>query len=90
MSASPYGYLSYTKDNKTTLQYQQIREGKTVINGEKITGLIGDYQEQIKELMEQMVLLEYKEAFYQNIMKNNLKDSWNPINNIQIEERIAI
>lgn len=50
MSASPYGYLSYTKDNKTTLQYQQIREGKTVINGEKITGLIGDYQEQIKNI----------------------------------------
>ena len=47
-------------------------------------------REQIKELMEQMVLLEYKEAFYKNIMKNDLKDSWNPINNIQIEERIAI
>lgn len=47
-------------------------------------------REQIKELMDQMVLLEYKEAFYQNIMKHNLKDSWNPINNIQIEERIAI
>ncbi len=50
MSASPYGYLSYTKGNQTTLQYQQIREGKTVINGEKITGLIGDYQEQIKNI----------------------------------------
>ena len=50
MSASPYGYLSYTKDNQTTLQYQQIREGKTTINGEKITGLIGDYQEQIKNI----------------------------------------
>ena len=47
-------------------------------------------REQIRDLMDQMVLLEYKEAFYQNIMKNNLKDSWNPINNIQIEERIAI
>ena len=42
-------------------------------------------RKQIKELMEQMILLEYKEAFYQNIMKNNLKDSWNPINNIEIE-----
>ena len=50
MSASPYGYLSYTKGDQTTLQYQQIREGKTTINGEKITGLIGDYQEQIKNI----------------------------------------
>ena len=50
MSASPYGYLSYTNGSQTTLQYQQIREGKTVINGEKITGLIGDYQEQIKNI----------------------------------------
>ena len=50
MSASPYGYLSYTNGGQTTLQYQQIREGKTTINGEKITGLIGDYQEQIKNI----------------------------------------
>lgn len=47
-------------------------------------------KKQIKELMDQMVLLEYKEAFYKNIIKNNLKDSWNPINNIQIEGRIVI
>lgn len=50
MSASPYGYLSYTKDKKTTLQYQQIREGNVTINGEKITGLVGDYKEQLKDI----------------------------------------
>ena len=47
-------------------------------------------KEHIKELTEQISLLEYKEAFYKNIMGNNLKDSWNPINNITIEEKINL
>ncbi len=47
-------------------------------------------KEHIKELTEQISLLEYKEAFYKNIMENNLKDSWNPINNITIEEKINL
>lgn len=38
-------------------------------------------EQHIKELQEQLSLLEYKESFYQDIIKNNLKDSWNPINN---------
>ena len=37
----------------------------------------------VKELMEQIYMLEYKESFYQNIMKNNLKDHWNPMNKIK-------
>lgn len=37
-------------------------------------------QEKIKELTEQLSLLEYKENFYVNIIKYNLQDSWNPMN----------
>lgn len=25
-------------------------------------------------------MLEYKENFYQNLIENNLEDSWNPMN----------
>ena len=39
-------------------------------------------QNKIKELNEQMEKLEYKENFYQNLMENNLKDNWNPMNKI--------
>ena len=35
---------------------------------------------QIKTLSEQLALLEYKEKFYENLIKNNLEDTWNPIN----------
>ena len=34
----------------------------------------------IKELTEQLSLLEYKENFYDNIIKYNLQDIWNPMN----------
>ncbi len=36
-------------------------------------------EQKIKNLQEQLKLLEYKEHFYKNIITNNLKDSWNPI-----------
>lgn len=36
---------------------------------------------QMEELHKQMAVLDYKEAFYQNLIKNNLKDTWNPMNN---------
>lgn len=39
-------------------------------------------ENQMKELTKQLELLNYKESFYQNLIKNNLKDSWNPMNNI--------
>lgn len=35
---------------------------------------------QLNELQNQLTLLNHKEAFYQNLIDNNLKDSWNPIN----------
>ena len=37
------------------------------------------------ELQQQMDLLNYKEKYYQNLIKNNLKDGWNPMNNDQVE-----
>lgn len=39
-------------------------------------------QKQIKNLKEQLSLLEYKEKFYKNLMDNNIKDSWNPMNKL--------
>ena len=47
-------------------------------------------QQQIKELMEQLILLEYKEKFYQNIINNNLEDTWNPMNKLSVEEKVVI
>lgn len=37
-------------------------------------------QQQLEELQKQLDLLDFKENFYQNLIKNNLKDSWNPMN----------
>lgn len=42
-------------------------------------------EQQMLELQQQMDLLNYKEKYYQNLIKNNLKDGWNPMNNHQIE-----
>lgn len=38
-------------------------------------------KQQMIELQKQLELLDFKENFYQNLIKNNLKDSWNPMNN---------
>ena len=46
-------------------------------------------QKQMEELQKQMELLDFKEAFYQNLIKNNLKDTWNPMNNHTPEEAMA-
>lgn len=42
-------------------------------------------QQQMEELKQQMDLLDYKEKYYQNLIKNNLKDGWNPMNNMTLE-----
>ena len=39
--------------------------------------------QQMENLKKQLDILDYKENFYQSIIKNNLKDSWNPMNNVQ-------
>ena len=42
--------------------------------------------QQMEELKKQLELLDYKENFYQNLIKNNLKDEWNPMNKSKPEE----
>lgn len=42
-------------------------------------------EQQMLELQQQMDLLNYKEKYYQNLIKGNLKDGWNPMNNHQVE-----
>lgn len=39
-------------------------------------------KQQMIELQKQLELLDFKENFYQNLIKNNLKDCWNPMNNV--------
>ena len=38
------------------------------------------------DLKKQLDILNYKENFYQNLIKHNLKDSWNPMNKTTPEE----
>ncbi len=41
---------------------------------------------QMEDLKKQLELLDYKEDFYKNLIKHNLKDSWNPMNKTAPEE----
>lgn len=42
--------------------------------------------EQLEELHKQIDILNYKENFYKNLIKNNLKDVWNPMNTTQSKD----
>lgn len=42
-------------------------------------------QQQLDDLQRQMDLLEYKENYYKNLIKNNLNDEWNPMNKVEHE-----
>lgn len=44
-------------------------------------------EQQMEELKQQLDLLEYKEKYYQNLIKNNLKDGWNPMNSMEPAEQ---
>ena len=35
---------------------------------------------QMEELNKQLEMLDYKEDYYKNLIKNNLNDNWNPMN----------
>ena len=41
--------------------------------------------EQMEELKKQLELLDYKENFYKNLIKNHLEDEWNPMNKTRKE-----
>lgn len=42
-------------------------------------------EQQMKDLQKQLDLLEFKENYYKNIIKNNLSDEWNPMNKTEHE-----
>lgn len=45
---------------------------------------------QMEELQKQLDLLEFKEKFYQILIKNNLKDAWNPMNQMNLQNDVAV
>ena len=45
--------------------------------------------EQMDELKKQLELLNYKENFYKNLIKNHLEDTWNPMNQNKEEVETA-
>lgn len=45
---------------------------------------------QMKDLQRQLELLDFKEKFYQNLIKNNLEDTWNPMNKKDLEAEQAV
>lgn len=47
-------------------------------------------QHQMEDLQKQLAMLDYKEKFYQNLIKNNLKDSWNPMDNRNFDNDKAV
>lgn len=44
---------------------------------------------QIDELKKQLAILEYKENFYKNLIKNNFKDTWNPMNSVTPNDKVG-
>lgn len=77
-------------DNKAIKRYidlcivgdSTIPERYGIIQATKIKAL-----KQMKELKQQLELLDYKEKFYQDLIKNNLEDSWNPMNTSKPKEK---
>lgn len=62
-----------------------IPERYGIIQATKIKAL-----KQMEELQLQLDLLDFKEKFYQNLIKNNLKDSWNPMNKMDYRNDCAV
>ena len=52
-----------------------VKERYDIIHETKVKAL-----KQMEECKKQIDILEFKEAFYQNLIKNNLKDTWNLMN----------
>ena len=79
-------------DNKSIKRYidlciagdSTIKERYDIIQNTKEKAL-----KQMEEIKKQLELLEYKEKFYQNLIKNNLKDSSNPMNSSFAKNEVA-
>lgn len=61
-----------------------IEERYKIILGTKEKALM-----QMDELKKQLAILEYKENFYKNLIKNNLKDTWNPMNSATPNDKVG-
>lgn len=61
-----------------------IEERYKIILGTKEKALM-----QMDELKKQLAILEYKESFYKNLIKNNLKDTWNPMNSVTLNDKVG-
>ena len=61
-----------------------IEERYKIILGTKEKALM-----QMDELKKQLAILEYKESFYKNLIKNNLKDIWNPMNSETSNDKVC-
>lgn len=61
-----------------------IEERYKIILGTKEKALM-----QMDELKKQLAILEYKENFYKNLIKNNLKDTWNPMNIVTPNDKVG-
>ena len=40
---------------------------------------------QMEDIKKQLDLLEFKEKFYQNLIKHNLEDTWNPMKRVKLD-----
>ena len=60
-----------------------IKERYKIIMNTKKKALL-----QMEELQKQLSLLDFKEKFYENLIENNLKDTWNPMNKQESEEAV--
>ena len=45
--------------------------------------------QQMQDLKQQLELLDYKEQFYKNLIKNDLEDIWNPMNKISPKDKVV-
>ena len=77
---------THTKDVKRYIDLciigdSTIKERYQIILDTKTKAL-----EQMNELKKQLELLDYKENFYKNLIKNHLEDVWNPMN--QTKEQV--
>lgn len=61
-----------------------IEERYKIILGTKEKALM-----QMDELKKQLDILDYKENFYKNLIKNNLKDIWNPMNSVTPNDKVG-
>lgn len=61
-----------------------IEERYGIIQDTKIKAL-----KQKEELQQQLDMLDYKEKFYQDLIKNNLKDTCNPMNSTEMQQAVV-